>query len=81
MQTSHIHAAFKSSRPRCLSVCSFSLSVALVTDASVVLSCTLCHVEMIEGGFSWCNSLIGKLILEAQISMDFRVTLESRNGT
>lgn len=81
MQTSHIHVPFKSSRALCLCVHSFSLSVALMTNALVFLRHTLCHIEMTERWFSWCNSLIRKLRLNAQLSMALHVALESRNET
>lgn len=81
MQTSHIHTAFKLSRPCCLSVQSFSLSVAVMTNVLVFLRLTLCHGEMIEEWLSWCNLLIRKLILEAQLSTDLHFALESRNET
>lgn len=79
MQTSHIHAVLISSRPHCLSVHSSLLSFALTINALVFLRHTLCHIEMIERWFSWCNSLAKKWMLVAQLSMDLHVALESRH--
>lgn len=60
MQTSHIHADLKSSRPHYLFVHSSLLSFVLTINASVLLRYTLCHIEMIERMFSWSNSLTKK---------------------